>query len=230
MPMHDGHRGRLKNRFLAEGLDGFTDVQALELLLFYAIPIQDTNPLAHRLLERFGSLTAVLDAPVEELKTVDGIGDHAAALLHLIPQLERFYRVDAAKQEKILVTLEDCAAYLLPHFYGRKLETVFLLCLDAKCKVLCCTEIGEGNVNSAGISVRKIMETALNARATSVVLAHNHPSGIAVPSQEDILTTKRLAMCLQSVEVTLVDHIIVADDDYISMAQSGARFQDCLLI
>lgn len=230
MPMHDGHRSRLKHRFAEEGLDHFTDVQALELLLFYAIPVRDTNPIAHRLLDRFGSLSAVLDASMEELQCVEGVGEHVATLLHLITQMERFYHVDAAGQEKILVTLEDCASYLLPHFFGRKLETVFLLCLDAKCKVLSCTEIGEGGVNSAGISVRKIVETALNARATSVVLAHNHPSGIAVPSQEDILTTKRLAMCLQSVEITLVDHIIVADNDYISMAQSGQRFQECLLV
>ena len=107
---------------------------------------------------------------------------------------------------------------------------VFLLCLDAKCKVLCCKEVGEGSVNSAGISVRKIVETALGANATSVVLAHNHPSGVALPSGEDIQTTRRIAMALSAVEITLADHIVVADEDYVSMAQSGVRFDDCLLI
>ena len=133
---HKGHRERLKNRFLGTGLDSFTDVQALELLLFYAIPMKDTNPIAHALLNRFGSLSQVLDAPVEELKKVPGISDHAAVLLHLTTELARFYQVDSAQRVEVLTSLDACGAYLVPRFFGRKVETVFLLCLDAKCKVL----------------------------------------------------------------------------------------------
>ena len=225
--LHGGHRDRLKKRFLQQGLDGFTDIQALELLLFYSIPRQDTNPIAHRLLQRFGSLSQVLEAPPEELMQVDGIREHSAVLLNLINQMERFYLVDKARREQVLPTIEDCARYLQPYFYGRTNETVFLLCLDAKCKVLCCREVGEGSVNSAGISVRRIVETALREGATTVVLAHNHPSGIAIPSAEDIQTTRRVAAALQSVEIILADHIVVADDDYVSMVQSGYRFDDC---
>ena len=106
------------------------------------------------------------------------------------------------------------------------METVFLLCLDAKCKVLCCREIGQGSVNSAGISVRKIVEVALGANATTVVLAHNHPSGLALPSAEDIQTTRRVAAALKAVEVHLADHIVVADGDYVSMVQSGYRLEE----
>ena len=106
---------------------------------------------------------------------------------------------------------------------------MFLLCLDAKCKVLCCKEIGEGSVNSASISVRKVVETALAANATTVVLAHNHPSGIAVPSNEDIQTTQRIAAALYAVEIHLADHIVVAEGDYVSMVQSGCRFDAYLL-
>lgn len=228
--IHEGHRQRLKNRFLEEGLDGFTDVQVLELLLFYCIPRKDTNPIAHALLKHFGALSQVLEAPVEELVKVPGISQNAATLLHLITETGRYYLVDRANQNKILPTIEKCAAYMLPFFFGRTVETVFLLCLDAKCKVLCCKEIGEGSVNSAGISVRKIVETALAANATTVVLAHNHPSGVALPSGEDVVTTRRIAMALRAVEVHLADHIVVADDDYVSMAQSGERFEDCLLV
>lgn len=230
MPTHDGHRERMKKRFLEEGLDHFSDIQVLELLLFYCIPRKDTNPIAHELLDRFGSLAQVLDASVEELQKVSGIGESAATLLRLVRETGRYYQVNRATQVKVLSTVDSCAEYMLPFFYGRTVETVFLLCMDAKCKVLCCKEIGEGSVNSAGISVRKIVETALGANASAVILAHNHPSGLAIPSVEDIQTTKRIAMALQSVEVKLVDHIVIADGDYVSMAASNARFNDCLLV
>lgn len=222
--IHKGHRDRIKKRFLEDGLDSFTDIQVLELLLFYAIARKDTNPIAHRLLERFGSLSQVLDASVEELKKVEGIGHETAVFLHMIPAVGRYYMVDKTMQSKILKTVDQCGQYLLPFFFGRQLETVFLLCMDAKCKVLCCREVGEGGVNSAGISIRKIVETALAANATTVVLAHNHPSGIAIPSNEDIQTTYRVADALRAVEVHLADHIVVADGDYVSMVMSGHRF------
>ena len=227
--IHKGHRERLKQRFLEDGLDNFTDIQVLELLLFYAIPQRDTNPIAHALLNHFGSLSGVLDADVAELKKVPGISDHSATLLALVTELCRYYQVDSAQQVEILTTLDACGAYLVPRFFGRTRETVFLLCLDAKCKVLCCKEVGEGSVNSASISVRKIVETALAANATTVILAHNHPSGVAVPSGEDAQTTRRIAAALSAVEVHLADHIIVADGDYVSMVQSGYRFDDYLL-
>lgn len=228
--IHKGHRERLKTRFFKDGLDNFTDIQVLELLLFYVISRKDTNPIAHALLERFGSLAQVLEAPVEELVKVEGIGREAALFLHLIPAAGRYYMVDKAGNCKVLRTLDQCGQYLMPYFFGRQVETVFLLCLDAKCKVLCCKEVGEGSVNSAAISVRKIVETALAANATTVILAHNHPSGVALPSPEDCQTTQRVAMALRAVDIQLADHIVVADDDYISMAQSGHRFEDCLLV
>ncbi len=228
--IHEGHRERLKRRFLEEGLDGFTEIQALELMLFYCIPQKDTNPLAHALLDRFGTLAQVLEAPVEELRKVPGVGDHTAVFLHLITEASRVYMVSRCTQEKILPTLESCAEYLLPFFFGRKVETVFLLCMDAKCKVLCCREIGEGSVNAAGISIRRVVEAALSSGASSVVLAHNHPSGLALPSNEDIQTTRRVALALQAVEVHLADHVIIADGDYVSMAQSGSRFDNILMI
>ena len=226
MSIHDGHRERLRKRFLEEGLDNFTDIQVLELVLFFSIARRDTNPIAHALLDHFGSLSQVLEAPVEELKKVEGIGEQSAFLLKLINEVARYYQVDRTMREKILTSVQACGEYLVPFFFGRKVETVFLLCLDAKCKVLCCKEVGQGSVNSAGISVRKIVETALAANATTVVLAHNHPSGIALPSPEDVQTTRRVAMALSAVEVNLADHVVGADGDYVSMAQSGYRFDE----
>ena len=221
MSIHDGHRQRLKDRFRQEGLDKFDEIQVLELLLFYAIPQRDTNPLAHRLLDHFGSLAQVLEAPVEELEKISGVGANAATLLSLTTALARYYMVNRGTQTAILTSTQMCGDYLLPHFVGRRNETVFLLCLDAKCKVLCCKEVGEGSVNSASVPIRRIVEMALSMNATSVVLAHNHPSGLALPSGEDVQTTRRLAVALDAVDITLADHIVVADDDYVSMAQSG---------
>ena len=230
MSIHKDHRQRVRERYLKEGLDGFSEVQVLELLLFYVIPRQDTNPIAHRLIDRFGSLHQVLEAPVEELEKVEGIGPNAALLLSLITAVARVYAVNRTEKQKILRTIEDCGEYLKSFFIGRRSEMVYLLCLDAKCKVLGCREIGEGSVNSANVPIRRIVETALGLNATSVVLAHNHPSGIALPSGEDVLTTHRVAAALSTVDIVLVDHIIVADDDYVSMVQSGHRFDDCVTI
>ena len=221
MSIHDGHRQRLKNRFREEGLDHFEEHEVLELLLYYTIPRRDTNPIAHELLARFGSLAQVLDARPEELAKVPGMGDSAATFLSLITAVGRYYLVNRSIQETILPSIEKCGQYLVPFFHGRRNEMVYILCLDAKCKVLCCKEMGEGSVNSAGVPIRRIVEAALGANATSVILAHNHPSGFALPSGEDVQTTKRVAMALDAVEIQLVDHIVVADDDFVSLAQSG---------
>ena len=221
MSIHDDHRQRLKQRFRKEGIDDFTDIQALELMLFYCIPRKDTNPIAHALLEHFGSFSRVMEATVEELTQVCGISEHSALYLTMLTQVGRFYLRDKVRHERILSSLDKCGEYLVPYFFGRLTETVFLLCLDANCKVLCCREVAQGSVNSANISVREIVKVALFTKATSVILAHNHPSGVALPSAEDLQTTHRVAMALEAVDVHMADHIIVADGDYVSLAQSG---------
>lgn len=221
MAIHDGHRQRLKDRFLREGLDSFDDLYVLELLLYYCIPRKDTNPIAHALLDHFGSITAVFEALPEELQKVPGIGKETATFLSLIPQVGRYYQVKRSLPGEILRTISQCGNYLMPYFIGREHETVYLLCLDAKCKVLGCKLVGEGSVNSASIPIRRVVEIALNTNATTVVLAHNHPSGLALPSAEDIQTTIRVAKAMEAVEITLADHIVVADRDFVSMAQSG---------
>ena len=220
MSIHTGHRQRLKERFLKDGLDNFEEHQVLELLLFYGIPQRDTNEIAHELIRKFGSLSEVLEATPEQLQEVKYIGDNVTTLFQLITAVARYYQVSCAMREVILPTIEACGKYLVPFFHGRQNETVFLLCLDAKCKALSCEKVGEGSVNSAGIPIRKIVEMALKANATSVILAHNHPSGLAIPSGEDIQTTRRVALALDAVEIGLVDHIIVADQDWVSLGQS----------
>ena len=150
-----------------------------------------------------------------------GISDHSASLLRLVTELARFYQVDSAQRTEVLTSLDACGAYLVPRFFGRRLETVFLLCLDAKCKVLDCSLVHRGAVNMTAISARKIVKTALDHNATSVVVAHNHPSGLALPSREDRETTATLKAALNAVGVALVDHVIVADGDFVSLADDG---------
>ncbi|NLT13632.1 MAG: DNA repair protein RadC [Clostridiales bacterium] len=221
MSIHEGHRGRLKKRFLEYGLESFEDHSVLELLLFYALPRSDVNPIAHALINKFGSLAAVFDAPLEELARVPGIGVNTAEYIKLIPQISRRYLMSRASFDDILDSTKKAGAYLLPRFYAERDEIVYLVCLDAKCKVLNCKLLFRGSVNSAGVSIRKIVENALVYNSTSVIIAHNHTSGIAVPSEEDKITTRRIQEALRAVDITLSDHIIVADDDFVSLADNG---------
>ena len=221
MGIHDGHREKMRQRFLKSGLDAFADHEALELLLYYAIPRRDTNPIAHALMERYGSLSAVLAAPVEDLKKVEGVGESAAILLKLAPQLYRKAKMSDAEQETILSSVERVGDYLLERFAGEKNEVVYQLCLDRKGKLLVCKKLGEGGVASADLDIRRLVENALLTGASSVVLAHNHPSGVALPSRDDYAATDRAKTALAVVGVALTDHIIVADGDFVSMADSG---------
>lgn len=221
MSVHEGHRARMRRQLDSAGMDSLSDVQVLEILLYYAIARQDTNPIAHTLLARFGSLAGVLEAPKSELLKVEGIGESAATLLRLIPQLERRHLISRRENVQILNTTAKCGSYLVPFFHGESEEVVYLLCLDAKCKLLDCVQVHRGDVNVAPISVRKIVKTALDLGATAVILAHNHPAGIALPSQEDLDTTILVRNALRAVNVEMVDHLIVAEDDYVSLASDG---------
>ena len=214
MGIHDGHRERLKQRFAQHGLDNFEDHNVLELLLFYALPRMDTNELAHRLIDHFGGLDAVFEAPVSELEKVSGIGRNTAIYLHLLPQVSKRYNVAKTRQQKILNTTENAGAYLIPRFAFERDEVVYMICLDAKLQILCCREMSRGAVTSTDISVRKIVELALAQNASNVIISHNHPSGIAIPSPEDESTTRQIKKALELVDVRLLDHIIIARNDY----------------
>lgn len=229
MSIHDGHRQRMKDRFYRSGLDGMEDHEVLEMLLYYCIPRRNTNEIAHNLLKEFKTLPRVMNATVKELEKVECMGRNAAVFLSFVRQMERYFAYEDVDDENILSSMDKCYRYLTKRFTARKNETVMLLCLDAKCKVLGCHVVSEGSVNSANVSVRKIVDVALSTNATSVVLAHNHPSGVALPSAEDIQTTRRVAKALHMVDVILNDHIVVVDDDYVSMYLSGLYNPDEVL-
>lgn len=219
MGIHDEHRRRKKEQFLRCGLDAFADHEVLELLLFYAIPRQDTNELAHRLLERFGSLSGVFSATAEELQMVKGIGESSAALLVLMLPLYRRMYVSAQK-EVILSSQERAAAYFKELFFGRTTECMYQICLDAKGKLIRCFRI-DGSVDAVSINIRTMVENAMHSRANTVMIAHNHPSGLALPSQEDNVMTQLLKDGLDAVGIRLTDHLIFADGDFVSLHDNG---------
>ena len=220
MGTHDGHRQRLKTEFLARP-DSFPDHKLLELLLFYANPRSDTNPLAHELMDHFGSLAGVLDATPEELQKVKGVGEHAAVLFKAVKEFSGRYLTVRTQMDDIARNARDYYALLRPYFFGARNEMLCLLCLDGKHKVLGIRRLGEGNVNAVSITTRLIAEAALSLNASAVVLAHNHVSGIALPSDEDVATTNGLAPILSTLGITLTDHLIFVDDDMVSLRDSG---------
>lgn len=232
MAVHDHHRGRVKDRFARSGLDGMHDHEVLELLLFYAIPRIDVNPIAHRLMERFHTLHAVFEASAEELCAVEGIGESSALLIRLTMALMRRYGIDRKEHGMLgacLQSTEDIGDYVLPHFFGLRFELVLMVCVDHKGAVLSCEELSRGTIDEASISVRRVVESALSHRAHGVVLAHNHPHGTAMPSVADVQTTREVQAALRLVNIQLLDHIVVADiaetddglrDDYVSMRES----------
>lgn len=220
MGIHDGHRQRCKQRFLAAGGDGFSDHQLLEMLLFYAIPRQDTNETAHRLIDRFGSLRAVLASQPNELTAVEGVGENAAALLCLAGELGRRARV-VTPPKHVLNDAQTAGKYFVGLLAGHRRELLYQACLDAKGKLLSCRCLSRGTVSASPIQIRQVAEEALYAGAVSIILAHNHPSGVALPSTTDLAMTRLVQDALEPLGIRLHDHIIVSDGDYTSMAQSG---------
>lgn len=220
MGLHDGHRQRKKQQFLRRGLESFADHEVLELLLFYAIPRCDTNETAHRLLEKFGSLKNVFYAPMEELQKVEGVGENAAVLIRLLPALQ--HRISMReKAERVLNSVESAGKFFSRLLKEERREVLYQVCLDAKGKVLNYKRLSSGTVSMASVSVREVVENALHTDASVVILGHNHPSGIALPSEEDRQITIQIQKALAAMGIRLADHIIVADDDFVSMADSG---------
>ena len=221
MAVHEGHRARKKEQFRSHGLDAFADHEVLELLLYYAVPRQDTNPIAHRLMEKFGSLEAVFSAGCAELKSVEGVGENAATLLSLFYPLFRRVRASSSAHEVVLSDAEQAGRYFLDLFFGEREEKLYEACLDAKGRLLACHLVAEGDTESVQLNMRKIVENALKCGASSVLLSHNHPSGVALPSPADNATTLSVFDALRTVGVELADHIIVADDDFVSLRHNG---------
>lgn len=218
--VHQGHRERVRNKFLQNGLDNFEKHEILEFLLFYCVPMKNTSVLAHKLIDSFGSLSAVFDAPFDAL--VDfGLTQTQATFLKLIPDISRVYIDDKHNSADKVVDYITLGDRILHKFIGRETEQVLLMLLDAKGKEVFCGIVSKGSINNTDIPVRKIVDFALRYNAKSAVIAHNHPSGIALPSVDDLQATSNVNSALKLIGVRLLDHYIVADNDCVSLAQSN---------
>ena len=215
MGEHDQHRKRVYNRFLREGLMGFEEHNAMEFLLFLAHARGDTNSLAHRVIRTFGSLFAALDAPYEELIKVPGIGPSSAAVLKFIPQMCAYYLENSPAA---------AADFLMPYFFATTAEEFYVAALDDRRTLLRFERLSYGTANTTSVSAAQVVEFAVRWRATGVILAHNHPRGVPLPSNSDLAVTKNLLQALSVVNIELVDHFIFCDADYLSFA--GSNYMD----
>ncbi|MBQ6885345.1 MAG: hypothetical protein IJN56_06380 [Clostridia bacterium] len=219
--LHEGHRERIRQEFLQHGFSESTPPhKVLEILLFYCVQRADTNPIAHELIAKYGSVAGVLDAPVEELASFKGLSERSAVLLKLIMPVARRYIYDKSQQKPTFKSLDSVGKYMLSHFLGETREKLAVMCLDAKGSLLDFSFISEGDLSSVGLSQRDLAKCVLGVNATAAVLCHNHPNGIAIPSDSDVSLTVQAADTLSKLGVQLIDHVIVADADFVSMAQS----------
>lgn len=219
--MADNYKKRMLDKFITSGIDVFDDHNVIELLLIFSSSKADCNETAHRLMNHFGTLAAVFDAPAEELLKIDGVNENGAALLKLIPQITRRYLVSKSDDAVMITSTTKAGKFLLPYFYGETKETFYMLCLDGKGKVLSCRRMFTGDINSASLNIRTIVSTAIYSGAAAVIVAHNHPSGFAIPSSDDVKTTRKIENALKTVDIVLVDHLVIADDDFVSFADNG---------
>ncbi len=208
--VHANHRKRMIEKFMKHGLGPFDDHEVLEILLFFVIPRADTNPIAHRLLDRFNTLHGVLEAPVQQLKEVKGIGDRSATLIKFMCALTGRYESSRVETNDRLVNFSLIANYFIPKFIGKTNEVLLAAFLDGTGKVICCEELGQGSNTSVAINYGAILRYAVINNAAAVILAHNHPDGLLKASNDDIYQTDNLSRLLKQADITLAAHCIVS--------------------
>ena len=225
--LHEGHRERMRQRFLAEGGQHFQDHELLEMLLFYTNARADTNDTAHALMEAFGALDTVLEANTAELCAVSGVGEKSAFLIKLLNEISRRYAIAKLSPEEktaeCLQTIKQLVDFFAPRFLGVKNEQAYALLVDNSMRPLDCFPVGDGTVTSLTLSVRYIAERAYTKHAAAVFLAHNHPLGMAVPSSDDIATTHRVKEALSILEIPLLEHFIFAGNSFTTVLRSVPR-------
>jgi DNA repair protein RadC len=216
-----GHRQRLREKFRTAGVDAFHEHEILELLLSYAIPRRDVKPLAKALLKRFGSLREVLDAEMDELEQVRGIGGHAAVLLKLVKELAALYLKQKAKSKKQVTCTTELLDFCRTALGGKRDEEFCVLYLDAQNQIIEFETIQRGIVNQAVVYPRQVLERALKKKASAIILAHNHPSGQVRPSDADIRLTKTIQEVARMLDIIVHDHIIIGENRFFSFREEG---------
>lgn len=218
---HDGHRKRIRERFANDRFESFHPHEMLELLLTYALPRRDTNPIAHRLLDRFGSLHAVLEADIHELTEVDGIGENAATLIAMMVPLARHYEKSKWTEKRVLSNFQEVGKLCTSLFHGVQNEKFYVLSLNSQLELLGIDLVGEGTPNQVPVFPRTVLDALMRRHATGAVLTHNHPGGSPMPSQQDVDVTSTIASILTPLEIRLYDHVLVSDGQPISLKEKG---------
>lgn len=219
--VHGGHRDRVRNELRSAGLNESTPPhKVIEYILYHSIPQKDTNIIAHELMNRYGSVSGMLDAPAESLMQVPGISKVSVSLLKLIVPVARIYSAEKSSNAQMLNSSESVARYIIGRYFGYDNEVFSMLSLTASGRLLGFDTLSSGEVNQVVVSVRQVVETAIKRNAVRIVIAHNHPGGVALPSGDDIRMTEMISNTLRHINITLSDHVIITDDDYVSMAQS----------
>lgn len=215
--IHAGHRARLKTQFLENQLDSMTDIQKLELLLFFAIPQKDTNPIAHNLLDAFGSIKEVFDADFSQLINVDGVKENSALLINLVKSFTKYcYKPNYLGKVDSTKAAMDYASKLL---YGASTEEFYLLCLTFRGDIIKYYSIGKGTIDKINIEIRTLTQIAIENKVNRIMICHNHPHGKAEMSDEDLsFTYSVMCSCLLN-SIDLVDHVIIGTDGALSLSE-----------
>lgn len=217
---HTGHRQRVIKKFMEHGLDSFAEHEVLELILFFAIPRADTNAIAHRIIDEFGSLQNVFDASAEDLTQIEGVGNNCATLISLFRAVSE-YKNKLYKKNIVLPDVADYGVFCKEYFADHVDESAIMLAFDSYHRLKKVAVISTGTFKETALYAEKIMKIALTLRAPIVVIAHNHPGGKLTPSTADKILTKRLQELLQAVHIKLEDHIICNETDFTSMFERG---------
>ena len=220
-PRHSGHRQRMRERVLHSGTESLADHELLEMLLYYVMPRGNTNEQAHTLLETYRTLPDLMDSDPEMLRHVQGLGESSVVFFMLLREMIRRYDRGEKHVRPVLRNEEDCGAYFVELLAQEPVECLYLVCLDARNRVTATVPLARGNAESSTVELSALAEAAVRFRAKRIVLAHNHPGGTTTPSMEDLETTRVVAEALAPLGIRLLDHIIVAGDNYLSLYANG---------
>lgn len=218
--IHKGHRERLRG--LAEkGIQNLPEHQVLELLLSYVIPQKDTNPLAHSLINRFGSLAGVFEATPTKLKQVNGIGDVAASFIHLCSQLPQVYKDSKIKDKVVLSSPRQAIEYFNNIISIGPVEKFYIAYLNSKCEIIKTENFTNGNISKISVDLKSLTYSILEQNASGVIICHTHPTGLAKPSKEDLVFTKQLTLAIHTMGIKMLDHIILSNNSHFSFLNEG---------
>lgn len=219
--LHKGHRLRMKERFRSSGLENFADHEVIELLLYFGISVKNTNELAHNLMNKFGSLSGVFDATYEELLKIEGINEHTATLITMIPAFAKRYSLDKLRKKSVYTCAQDCAEMAVTHFIGATKEHLEVFLFDGASRLINHATLHKGSLSATAINLELLGEFIFENKAASFLISHNHPSGKLEPSKEDIIVTREIYSRFKALRKKLIGHILVCGDRYVDILEAA---------